>query len=66
MNLMRAETDRNDDVKGGRRTDSERRQFSYTHHIPERRTGSDRRLKDDRRKEPRRPKDPSDKTPDDQ
>ena len=29
--------------KGGRRTNIERRQFSYTCHIPERRSGNDRR-----------------------
>jgi len=35
--------------KGGRRTGIERRRFSYTGHIPERRSGSDRRTGLDRR-----------------
>jgi len=30
---------------GGRRSGIERRQFSYTQHIPEQRSGKDRRLK---------------------
>ena len=34
---------------GGRRTGIERRQFSYALHIPERRSGLDRRKSDDRR-----------------
>jgi len=37
---------------GGERSGIERRQFSYTSHIPERRTGKDRRNCDDRRKPP--------------
>jgi hypothetical protein len=53
MNLDSVETGRNDAFKDSRRIDSERRQFSYTHHIPERRTGNDRRSQNDRRKEPR-------------
>jgi len=35
---------------GGERSGIERRQFSYTSHIPERRSGKDRRSADDRRK----------------
>ena len=38
---------------GGRRCGSERRNFSYTVHIPERRRGEDRRCGDDRRQMPR-------------
>jgi hypothetical protein len=34
---------------GGRRIGFERRRFSYAEHIPERRSGEDRRLSDDRR-----------------
>lgn len=34
---------------GGRRKNSDRRSFSYTVHIPERRRGLDRRKGDDRR-----------------
>jgi len=37
---------------GGRRTGSERRQFLYTVHIPERRSGIDRRIGFDRRATP--------------
>jgi hypothetical protein len=39
--------------KGGRRKNNDRRQFSYTCHIPERRSGLDRRAGDDRRKDNR-------------
>jgi len=35
---------------GGRRTGGDRRNYSYTLHIPERRKGKDRRTGDDRRK----------------
>jgi hypothetical protein len=35
--------------KGGRRLASERRQFSYSYHMPERRSGEDRREGIDRR-----------------
>ena len=35
--------------KGGRRLGVERRQFSYDHHTPERRSGQDRRSGKDRR-----------------
>ena len=35
---------------GGRRSNVERRKFSYTIHIPERRSGKDRRSGLDRRK----------------
>jgi hypothetical protein len=38
---------------GGRRKNSDRRQFSYTCHIPERRSGNDRRAGEDRRKDNR-------------
>ena len=38
---------------GGRRLGSDRRQFSYNHHIPERRAGIDRRSGLDRRLEAR-------------
>ena len=34
---------------GGRRSGFDRRQFSYSDHIPERRIGEDRRLEQDRR-----------------
>lgn len=40
---------------GGRRKNNDRRQFSYTCHIPERRSGSDRREGEDRRKDNRYP-----------
>jgi|GEM_PF-5037625 len=36
--------------KDGRRTGIERRQFSYSAYIPERRSGEERRQKQDRRK----------------
>jgi len=36
---------------GGRRSGIDRRQFSYTKHIPERRCGPDRRNSQDRRKD---------------
>ena len=38
---------------GGRRTGADRRNFSYSLHIPERRGGDDRRNGKDRRKTPR-------------
>jgi hypothetical protein len=38
---------------GGRRFELDRRQFSYSHHIPERRSGIDRRSGFDRRLNPR-------------
>ena len=37
---------------GGRRSGIERRQFSYTQHIPEQRSAKDRRRGNDRRKNP--------------
>lgn len=40
---------------GGRRKNSDRRNFSYTIHIPERRTNYDRRTGDDRRRDERLP-----------
>jgi hypothetical protein len=39
---------------GGRRSGADRREFSYTSHIPERRSGNDRRSGLDRRKKPRK------------
>jgi len=39
--------------KGGRRCGNDRRGYTYTLHIPERRTGDDRRRGEDRRKMPR-------------
>jgi len=38
---------------GGRRSGSDRRQFSYAFHIPERRVSADRRSGTDRREAPR-------------
>jgi hypothetical protein len=38
---------------GGRRSGGDRRNYSYTLHIPERRSGKERRSGDDRRKSPR-------------
>jgi hypothetical protein len=38
---------------GGRRSGGDRRNYSYTLHIPERRSGKDRRSGTDRRKFPR-------------
>ena len=38
---------------GGRRSGGDRRNYSYTLHIPERRSGKDRRSGEDRRKTPR-------------
>lgn len=38
---------------GGRRSGGDRRCYSYTLHIPERRNGSDRRSGEDRRRFPR-------------
>ena len=38
---------------GGRRSGGDRRNYSYTLHIPERRNGKDRRSGNDRRKFPR-------------
>ncbi len=50
----------------GRRSGGDRRNYSYTLHIPERRTGKDRRSGNDRRKFSRtftpQPKQPSDKS----
>jgi hypothetical protein len=42
--------------KGGRRKDLERRNYSYTSHIPERRSGNDRRVGEDRRRDNRKEK----------
>jgi len=39
---------------GGRRLGDDRRQFSYTNHIPDRRLGEDRRTGFDRRSDLRR------------
>jgi hypothetical protein len=38
---------------GGRRSGGDRRNYSYSLHIPERRQGNDRRIGEDRRKFPR-------------
>ncbi len=38
---------------GGRRSGIERREFSFTAHVPERRKGEDRRNWEDRRQKPR-------------
>jgi hypothetical protein len=38
---------------GGRRSGGDRRNYSYTLHIPERRSGQERRCGRDRRKKPR-------------
>ncbi len=43
--------------KGGRRSGIDRREFSFTVHVPERRSGRDRRKKDDRRQKSRTFKD---------
>lgn len=37
-------------ARGGRRKKNDRRQFAYTFHLPERRSGIDRRDGNDRRK----------------
>ena len=47
MNTVSAVVARND--YGGRRSGIDRRQFSYTDHIPARRSNKDRRSKPDRR-----------------
>jgi hypothetical protein len=39
--------------KGGRRSGGDRRTYSYTLHVPERRSGADRRDGKDRRRIPR-------------
>jgi hypothetical protein len=46
--------------KGGRRSGFERRTFSYTCYIPERRSGQDRRGGQDRRRNKRRSNAPDD------
>ena len=38
---------------GGRRSGTDRREFNYTSHIPERRSGKERRSGLDRRQKPR-------------
>lgn len=38
---------------GGRRSGGDRRKYSYTLHVPERRNGNDRRIGKDRRMTPR-------------
>ena len=38
---------------GGRRSGGDRRKYSYTLHVPERRSGNDRRTLKDRRESPR-------------
>lgn len=42
---------------GGRRSGTDRREFNYTSHIPERRSGKERRSGLDRRQKPRTNKD---------
>lgn len=39
--------------KGGRRLGIERRQFTYSHYLPERRAGFDRRIIPERRVDPK-------------
>jgi hypothetical protein len=48
-------TDENLIDNGGRRKDKERRNFKYTAHIPERRSGDDRREGKERRNKKRVP-----------
>ena len=48
MNTTSEDTDSKDSQN--RRTGLDRRQFSYTHHLPERRAGKDRRRDDDNHK----------------
>jgi hypothetical protein len=48
---------------GGRRKDSERRNFEYTAHIPERRSGEDRREREERRAKKRKIDEDSKKQP---
>jgi hypothetical protein len=48
-------TDENLIDNGGRRKDKERRNFNYTAHIPERRSGDDRREGKERRAKKRNP-----------
>ena len=60
IQILTEETDMSDILKkvisldnGGRRSGGDRRNYSYTLHIPERRSGKDRRSGEDRRKTPR-------------
>ena len=60
IQILTEETDMSDIFKkvlsidnGGRRSGGDRRNYSYTLHIPERRSGKDRRSGEDRRKAPR-------------
>ena len=60
VQILTEETDMSDIFKkvisidnGGRRSGGDRRNYSYTLHIPERRSGKDRRSGEDRRKAPR-------------
>jgi hypothetical protein len=60
LSVLTEEFDMNDTYKkmisldnGGRRSGGDRRNYSYTLHIPERRSGKDRRSGEDRRKMPR-------------
>ncbi len=60
IQILTEETDMSDIFKkvisidnGGRRSGGDRRNYSYTLHIPERRSGKDRRSGEDRRKTPR-------------
>lgn len=45
--MITATEDAQASEKENRRTGIDRRQFSYTHHLPERRDGEDRRQDDD-------------------
>lgn len=44
-------SDKRDSTKGDRRSKVDRRRFSYTEHIPERRTNGDRRKDEDAKTE---------------
>jgi hypothetical protein len=55
-------TDENLIDNGGRRKDKERRNFNYTAHIPERRSGDDRRDGRERRNKKRIPEEEAPET----
>jgi PAB1-binding protein PBP1 len=55
MDSNKADENENLIDNGGRRKDSERRNFEYTVHIPERRSGKDRRDGKERRERRRAP-----------
>jgi len=50
--LVTMKSDQNDEEKAERRIEIERRQFSYSAHIPERRSGQKRRREDGTNKTP--------------